>query len=231
MFVEAYSSVDYIMNSYATAQEYTDYLEEREASQAYRPSYRAGVQAKYLLDMGLFFRAGIEYSVAREKFRYRTETITTEILPNQIINIHIDMNGDSIITLGNAPVTTIETRNWRVKNEYKSLDIPISVGYQIDKGKWFYTAELGIAYNLNFGFNGMVLDDNLEPLQAGSYFKDKTGLNYTAGLAAGYKFRPNMNLMFRLSMRTQQSNINTAINLIDQKYTTVGTGLGLEYEF
>jgi hypothetical protein len=169
--------------------------------------------------------------VAREKFIYRTETISTEILPNQIINIHIDMNGDSIITLGNAPVTTIETKNWRVKNSYSSLDIPFSIGYQMDRGNWIYGAEIGASYNLKFNFTGLLLDESLEPYKAEDYFKNKTGVKYSLGLNAGYRIKPKMNLMFRMSLNTHSSKINNVNNLIDQQYTVVGTSLGLEFEF
>ena len=152
LYVLGYTSIDYVSSSLNTSLENQAYLAARSNSQSYRPSGRAGIQLKWMHDKGFYIKAGLEYAQVREKFRHRTETTTTEILPNQLINIHIDMNGDTIRTYGNAPVTTIETKNWRVKNSYRSFDIPVFVGYQVEMGDWFYGLEAGVSYNLKFDF-------------------------------------------------------------------------------
>lgn len=231
VFVEAYSLLDYSMQKLGSDIETENYLSERKASQSYRPGYRAGVQFKYLFNNGLFVKSGLEYSEAREKFRYRKETVTTEILPNQVINIHIDMNGDTTITLGNAPVTTIETRNWRVKNSYKTLGIPLSLGYQIENRRWFYALEAGVVYNFMFDFNGMLLDETLEPVDGENYFSNNSHWNYNLAVTAGYRIKPNLSFIIRAGYRNMFSNINSDINLISQRFALVGTGIGLEYEF
>jgi hypothetical protein len=231
IFAELYSSVDYVINNYDAAIEVQEYLGQRESTQSYQPSYRAGAQFKYLFDNGLYFKMGLEYAAARERFRHRTETITTEILPNQVIGIFVDMNGDTTITLGNAPVTTIETRNWRVKNSYRSIGIPINIGYQFDRGPWFYGLDAGIIYNLQFDFRGMLLSPSGEPVEADNYFKNNIGISFNTCLTAGYRSQENWSVLFKLNARTQSANINTDMNPVNQRYTMVGTGIGLEYEF
>ncbi len=231
IFAEVYTTADYASHSLSSGLEFADYLTERQTSQSAQPGYSAGLQFKYLFDNGLFVKGGLEYGVSRERFRYRKETITTEIRPNQVIGIEIDMNGDTTLVLGNAPVTTIETKNWRVNNTYKSLGVPISVGYQIERGPWFYSIEAGIVYNFLFDFNGMHLDETLEPIVASSYFQDNTAINYAAGLTAGYRLTPNMNFIIRSNFRMNGSNINSTVNLIDHRITSFGAGIGLEYEF
>ncbi len=231
IFGEVYSTLDYITRSYNSSIESQEYLSERTSSQSYRPSFRAGAQFKYLFNNGIFVKSGIEYGVARERFSFRKETITTEIKPNQVINIHIDTNGDTTRTLGNAEVTIIETKNWKVKNSYKSFGIPLSVGYHIHTGPWFYALEAGIIYNLSFTFKGMILDQSMTPIEAGTYFKDKIGINYTFGLTAGYHIHPQLNFIIKANLRSINNNINSDINIIDEKYTMIGTGIGLEYQF
>jgi hypothetical protein len=231
LLLEVYSSLDYILNNYAVAAENMNYLDERKSSQSYRPGFRAGAQLKYLFHNGFFVKGGIEYGVAREKFRYRTETTSVEIVPNQLIGIFIDTNGDTIKTYGNAPVTTIATKNWRIKNAYKSIDIPLSIGYQINRGKFFYSIEAGVINNINFGFKGMLLDTSFTPVQAQDYFRNKIGLAYTGGVTAGYALRPELNIFLRASFKKYTKLINSIENPVDQKYTAIGTGIGLEYKF
>ena len=233
ILAEVYTTLDYILQNYsASSPDSENYLEERKATQSYRPSYTLGAQLKYLFDNGLFIKAGLEYSNARERFRYRQETITTEILPNQIIGIHIDQfTGDSTIILGNAPVTTIEPTNWRVKNSYRSMGVPIFVGYQMTNGPWFYSAEIGIVYNFKFDFNGFLLDENLTPTKVDNYFVSKTNINYGLGLTAGYALNDYLSLLVKAHGRIQSTDINTANNLVTQRFNTIGMGVGLEYKF
>lgn len=230
-FVEAYSLLDYAVNNYSSLPEFDAYLEERKGSQTYKPSYRAGLQFKYLFDNGFLIKAGLEYSRSREQFRYRRETVRTEIRPDQVIHVHVDMNGDTTVVLGNAPVTIIETKNWRVRNSYSSVDIPFSIGYQFDQGPWFYTAEAGIIYNLNYGFSGMLLDTTGEPVMAESYFKEKTSLSYQAAFTLGYRINASWSFICRGSIRTNPGLINSTSNVVDQSYSLIGAGLGMEYKF
>lgn len=233
IFAEIYTTLDYNLHSLSVNSiEHEDYLNARNATQSYQPSYTAGVQLKYLFENGLFLKAGLEYSEIREQFKHRQETITTEILPNQVISIEIDpVTGDSTIVLGNAPVTTIETKNWRVQNSYKSLGIPLFVGYQLDHGKWFYSIEGGIVYNLKFDFKGYLLDESLEPSMADNYFKDTSGINIGLGVTAGYKIKSNLSVLVKSNFRSITSNINAINNLVNHKINSIGAGVGMEYQF
>jgi len=231
LFVEAYSLLDYAVNSYSSLPEFDAYLEERRSTQSYKPSYRAGLQFKYLFDNGFLIKAGLEYSRSREQFRYRRETVRTEIRPDQVIHVHVDMNGDTTVVLGNAPVTIIETKNWRVRNSYSSVDIPFSIGYQFDQGPWFYSAEAGIIYNLNYGFSGMLLDTTGEPVIAESYFREKTSLSYQAAFTLGYRINASWSFICRGSIRTHPGLVNSTSNVVDQSYSLIGAGVGMEYKF
>ena len=108
-------------------------------------SNRAGLHLKYLFTNGIYVKSGIEQATLRENFNRLTWVTETEVKPNQLIYIDIDMNGDTTFTYGNALVTTKTPYRDDTNNTHKSLDIPFLVGYQTKRGRLKYGIEAGEA--------------------------------------------------------------------------------------
>ncbi|NNL93618.1 MAG: hypothetical protein HKO66_15355, partial [Saprospiraceae bacterium] len=230
IYVQGYSFLDYVGTSYSTGFENSSYLEERKNSQSYMPSYRAGLQGKYLFDNGLYVKAGIELAEVRERFTHRLVDTTVMIQPNQLISYYISSPGDTTFIYGNAPVTTITVKNWNVKNSYQSLDIPILLGYQVKKDQWTYGFEAGVIYNLRLSTKSLLLDPTSTPESVPEYFRDNIDLSLTGGLTVGYAIKPKINLLMLAHFKRNLSPINTSVDLISQKFTHFGLGVGLEFK-
>ncbi|MBT8229807.1 MAG: hypothetical protein HKN67_00725 [Saprospiraceae bacterium] len=228
LYLLGYTALDYVSSSMTSLPEFKDYLEDRQSSQKQLLGYRAGFQLKYLTESGLYLKAGIEYGAIRERFEYRKTSETDTILPNQLIEINIDLNGDTTLVYGNAPVKIIEMKNWKVANSYTSIGTHIFAGYQIEKGHFVYGIEAGIQYNMRFKFDGLVLNEKLEPFNSTEYFKSNTSLSIMAGVNTGYKLNNNWTLTASLDYRGNLENINSSQNLVDQKNNNLGLSVGLE---
>lgn len=226
----ALSGLDYNIRSLTSAAENSTYLDERKSTESLLIGWHSGLGLKYTFDNGLYIKGGLEYGQIRERFNYRRVTETTEILPGQIIQIDIQPNGDTTFVYGNAPVTTIEMKNWRVGNTYKVLDITSLIGYEMERGSLVYSAELGAAYNMHFGFNGLILDPADEPFTADGFFKDKINWSVLAALNVGYRMNSRATIFGGLNYRGILDNINTNSNPIDQKYNRIGLHAGIEFK-
>ena len=232
VYFEAYTGLDFVNPSYSVAPENQSYLTEREESQSVKVSYNAGAQFKFLFDNGLYLKAGVDYSQYRERFTYNKTTIIDTILPNQPVEINIttlpDGRLDTMIILGNAPATIIESKNWRVGNDYREIGLSALAGYQIENNNSFIAIESGVLYNLWFDFDGMLLDASNNPTMVSDYFKSRNNLTLLAGLKYGYRMTDRLALLAGLNYRSNLSDINSANNLVNQRNSRIGVSAGVE---
>ena len=231
----AYGIADYNFNTTNTSIENINYLEQRDSTTSYQLSNRAGIQLKYLFRNGLYFKAGIEQGNLRANFYNKTRTTTTEILPNQLIDIDIDMNGDTTKTYGNAPVTTIKTTTWDINNNLRTYDLPLLIGFQTRGGPLKYAIELGASINLNQDFNGWLMGTNNQPFDASNgagtpFYKNKVGPSLLAGFNISYNLSPLWSVYASSNLKKGLDNLNSANNLIEETGMQMGLGIGVEYK-
>ncbi len=229
-FLVGFTSLDYYNKSMQLeTQMETDYLSERKRTQNYQLSNRSGLQFKLLHKKGFYVKAGAELGLMREKFRHETRDTTTEILPNQLLNIDINSNGDTTYTYGNAPVTTISTLRWNVNNKLITIGIPVSVGYQKQLSGFQLAFEAGVLYNINHSFSGWLMGPTNDPVDARNYFIKNNDLNLTGGVNLIYELSPRFNGFLLASFKRNLNSINqVSENFVDQKNTTFGVGIGIE---
>lgn len=231
LYLQVYTIFDYVKPSFTSGSDNMSYKNERERTQSYAPSLRAGIQAKYLFTNGLYIKGGFEYGIVREKYKDRIVDTLTTIEPNQLISFFETSPGDTTFIYGNAPVTTISASNWNVSNSYKTFDIPILIGYQISKGSWTYGLELGVIHNIKMTTKSFILDSSLKPRLAPEYYKNSISQTLTGGVTLGYNLTPDVKILGLLQFKHNLSLINSTVNPIDQKNLHIGLGAGAEYRF
>ena len=90
-------------------------------------TFSTGVRLSAVSGFGLAFRTGINYSQISEKFEYfNGSEVTTEIVENYGPNGEF-LGTDTIVVTGSRYKTTF--------NKYRTLDIPILLGYEFDYKK------------------------------------------------------------------------------------------------
>lgn len=228
--VLAYTTADYYMKSLSAIEPApSNYLGDREKTQKAQVSNRSGLQFKIKHKSGVYVKFGAEIGFLRERFSHETRDTVTEILPDQLLNIDIDTNGDTTRTYGNAPVTTISSKRWKVNNTLRTIGIPVLIGYQGNINKLNIGFEIGALYNINHSFEGWLLGPASDPLEVKDYFITNNDLNLTGGININYELSDRYNAFIMSSFRQNLNNINqTNSNYIDQKNTTLGIGIGIE---
>ena len=227
-----YGTVDYYLKNMQGNEDISSYVSDRKSSQSYQISNRAGVQIKFAHKRGIYFKTGIEFGVVRERFSYEIRDTFTEILPDQLISIDVDANGDSTYVYGNAPVTTISQKTWRTNNKYETIGIPLIVGYQTTDSKknFNFGFEIGTIYDFSHKFTGHLLDSSSYPTDANAFFNTSNKFNLTGGANVTYKLNEKINSYLMISFRQNLKSINdNSVNIINQKNTVFGIGLGFEF--
>ncbi len=224
-----YGTTDYYLKFMENSEAVSTYVADRKRTQAYRPSHRAGVHLKLRHKNGMYVKTGFEFGIIREKFSYEVKDTFTQILPDQLINIDINANGDTTRTYGNAPVTTIKQKTWRTNNKFETIGIPLIVGYQLENNKISYGLEMGVIYDFSHKFTGHLLDQSSDPTDARNYFNSNNKLNLTGGAHLTYRLNEKISTNLMVSFRQNLKSINDELyNVIDQKNSILGLGIGIE---
>ena len=227
--IETYGIVDFVLPSMSAESDVENYLSERKESQTQLEGYRAGLRLKYKLPNSIYIKAGMEYGHLRERFSKETSSTITEILPDQLLEI-IEKNDTTIYIYGDAPVTTISTKKWRVNNSYKTLGVPVLIGYDYHGRKLTYGIELGAIYNFHYCFDGYLLNNASEPEPVKDYFKSSINTSITGGVTLNYFLNKHFDFFIQSSFLHNLNNINSTTNLVNQKNTRIGVGAGISYK-
>ena len=225
---DAYFLIDYTDMQFSTTEENLDYLQRREDSQTQLEAYRSGLRLKYRFDNGFYVKAGVETGLIKERFNEEISEERTEILPNQLLEVITRMD-TTIYIYGDAPVTSIHNTVWRVTNIYKTVGIPVLLGYERKNGNITYGIELGAVQNLLFDFDGHLVIPDGTPTDDPDFFKTNIRTSFTGALNVGYTLNERYNLFLTTNFKQNLSFINNANNDINQKNMNIGLGVGVEW--
>lgn len=201
------------------------YLQKRKESSNVSSAFSAGVRFTKVFNNSVSIRTGVNYSQINEKFNYVAGNLV------QITYI-IDANGDttgSYITRGTRYKTTY--------NKYRSIDIPLLVGYEVGNGKIHANINAGPVMNIYSWQKGEVLDTALKPVSIttgkGSspyQFKTNAGIGFIASASIYYKLNENVHLMAEPYYRYNLSQLNKENLTLKQKFNTAGIRLGIRMD-
>lgn len=229
--IEFYGTLDYIDNNMSSNEDNLSYLETRKSSQTQLEGYRAGIRLKHIFRNGLYFESGLEGGWIRDKMTHSSTDTTTKILANQLLSTHTQ--GDSTIYIyGDKPVDVITTDSRKIYNTFRSISVPVVVGYEVNFKKLFLGVEAGVIYNFYHDFEGQILDPySKAPIEGSDMFKDQIALSTTGGVQLGLSLTENIRFFSMLSFKNNLSSVNlNALNPIQQHHNSFGLGLGLEFK-
>ncbi len=201
------------------------YLQKRKVSTNISSAFSAGVRFTKVFSNSICIRTGVNYSQINEKFTYVQGNLV------QITYI-IDANGDttgSYITTGTRYKTTY--------NKYRSIDVPLLLGYEVGNGKLHANINAGPVINIYSWQKGEVLDTALKPVSIttgkGSspyQFKTNAGIGFMASASVYYKLNENTHLMAEPYYRYNLSQLNKENLTLKQKFNTAGIRLGIRLD-
>ena len=203
----------------------------REDTESSRMSYSLGGRLLFLTPSGISFKIGMNYSQINEKFSW-VDPETERVFTIE----DIDQNGDTI------SVTTYSefgSEVFSIANSYKSLDIPILIGFEKYTGsKFSLSANAGIYVNITSEQRGMFID----PTGTRNWFtsseddfykayKNSVGISFFGSLGMMYHWVEGIDIFMEPSLRYYGQSMSLKSYPLNHRFVTVGLHTGIRYRF
>ncbi len=223
-YLEFYAGPDYAIRSLRDTGN-SVYLQKRKESTKYKSAFSAGIRYTKVFNNSMSVRGGVNYSQINEKFTFTQGNLV------QITYI-IDNNGDTV-----GSYTTTGTRYKTTINRYRSIDVPVVVGYEVGNGKLHANINAGVIVNIYSWQKGEVLDTANNPVNITTgknpspyQFKTNAGVGFIGAVSVYYKLNDKLHLMAEPYFRYNFSPMNKETMTLKEKYQTIGLRLGLRFD-
>ena len=232
--LEVYASPDLAFRSVQNISASTQYMARKDSSSSMRPGFTAGIRIVKPLSDQLLLKTGIQYTQMNEKFAYRTENeirTTTVVTTRQIIR----SPGDTVLVSDTSTLQQIGYKTNTIRNRYRSIDIPLTVGYQFgtEDNDIRVGVNAGVIFNLSSWYEGVILDTSLAAVpvnkDAGGMYKSRLGLGLYGGISVMKRIGDNTHLFFEPYFRYNLGNMTTADASFKQRFSLGGLAVGLRF--
>lgn len=213
------------------------YAEQRKNDESYVFAFSAGFRVNAHFKGGLALRTGLIYTDIAEKLQYRDENAQI----TKVINVTLDtiyQNGNIVYIWDTLSVTEYGSYNKVGYNRYRFYDIPLMVGYEIDRGNWVIQLNTGILFNVAASQRGDFLDPDHQLVnfdsnngQAYKAFRTRVGSSLLMSMGFNYALRPKLHLLVEPQLRVWLQPLNIQSYPVDQKYVNLGLAMGIRQYF
>ncbi len=219
-YIEIYAGPDYAFKSYEDTG--TAYIEKRKASTALFYAYTAGVRYTRVFSNGISVKIGANYSQINERFFAKNGYELSHIFT---VNSVGDTTSNYYL---NSPKFEKST------NVYRSLDIPVQMGYEFGNGKVHANISAGVNINITSTQKGNVIDQAGLAVNVGAddakavKYKNKSnaGISFLGSASFYYKIKHKLHLLAEPYIRYGLSPNTKAELTLKQRTHTAGLRIG-----
>lgn len=237
-YIDVYFGPDFGMRnfgSFSSDSTTRNYLQKRKESTRFASAFSAGIRYTKVFNNGMSLRSGLNYSQINEKFQYlnpRDIRYILVITPRDIIS-----GGNVVTVYDTVRYTQTGTREKTTYNRYRSIDIPLQLGYEFGNGRLHTNISAGAIVNLYSWHKGDVLDSAYQPVSittgkgSSAYgFKTNIGVGFLGSVSLYYKLTSRMHLLAEPYFRYNLQPMTRDNQNITQKYSTLGLRLGVRWD-
>ncbi len=232
-YLEGYLSPDLAFSSITNNTASQQFLARKDSSESMNIGFTAGIRLAKPITDNILVKTGLQFTQMNQKYVYRTENEikTTTVVSQRTI---IRAPGDTLIIMDTSVVQQTGFKNNTVINRFRSLDIPVLVGYQFGTkdDDLRIGINAGVIVNVSSWYQGVMLDSALAtvPIAKGSsnmVYKDKVGLALYGGISIVKKLSDDMQVFAEPYFRYNLSNTTTPNAAYNQKFSVGGISLGV----
>lgn len=230
--MEIFASPDYAFKSVSNVNASAQYLNSKDSSEQMQVGYSAGIRLVKPLNDHFLLKTGIQYSQINQKFVYRNENeikVTTVITARTIIR----SPGDTVLVSDTSVLQTIGYSVRNVKNRYRSIDIPLTLGYEFGNDDLRVGINAGVIFNVSSWYQGEMLDTAYQPVSiskaSNSLFKTNIGMGLYSSLSIQKRISENTHLFFEPYFRYNLKNMTNDVSPYTQRFQVGGLAIGLRF--
>lgn len=228
--LEIYASPDYAFKTVSSNTASQQYMNTKDSSEKARLGYTVGFRIIKPINNHLLFKTGLQFSQINENYVYRSEN---EIKTTTVVTVKniILTNGNTVTVSDTSILQQIGFKNNTVKNSFKSLDIPVLIGYQLGNDDLRFSINAGVVFNLSSSFKGVILDSSLSPKpfskETNSVYKNNIGMGIYTGISITKRLTYNTSIFAEPYFRYNLSNSTTQLSTFNQRFSVGGLSVGL----
>jgi hypothetical protein len=230
--MEVYASPDYAFKSVSNINASAQYLNSKDSSEQMQVGYSAGIRLVKPLNDHFLLKTGLQYSQINQKFVYRNENeikVTTVITARTIIR----SPGDTILVSDTSVLQTIGYSVKNVKNRYRSIDIPLTLGYEFGNDDLRVGINAGVIFNVSSWYQGEMLDTAYQPVSiskaSNSLYKTNIGMGLYSSISIQKRISENSHLFFEPYFRYNLKNMTSELSPYTQRFQVGGLAIGLRF--
>ncbi len=223
-YVEIYGGPDFIYKNYSDTAN-SEYLQTRKASTGINYAYSAGLRYTKVFNNGVSLRTGLNYSQINENLTAKKGFVLEQVYV--VNNI-----GD---TTSSYTKKTLQYE--RSKNIYRSMDVPLMMGYELGNGRLHTNISTGVLINIFSKQSGSVLDKEGKAVDITSgktasiyQYKTNAGISLLGSLSVYYKLNDKLHIMAEPYFRYSLSSFTKPDITLKEKFHTVGVKFGLRWD-
>ena len=235
---EVYAGPDYAFENYKSYGDTAsaNYLEKRKASTKFASAFSAGVRYTKVFNNGTSVRAGMNYTQVNEKFIYfnPNEIKYVTVITTRVV---IRAPGDTIYINDTLQYQQTGTRTKTTYNRYRTIDIPLVIGYELGNGKIHANINAGVIINIYSWYKGDVLDSLYQPVTITTgkgnsiyQFKNNIGVGFIGSVSLYYKMTDNLRFLLEPYFRYNLSPMSKQNLNLQQKYNIAGLRAGVRFD-
>ncbi len=222
-----------------------DYLALRKSSETALEILNGEVYLKWQHpQQNWYVQTGFNFMRLASRFDWSGEMISYSINPNGLQRIEINTStGDTTMVYGPTPQKeTVEFSRIRYGKQ-DLFQIPLSLGYVWKQNAWSFGVEAGAVLNIRVRRKGIIAGEQIKEssdmdaldfydlsTDEDDWFKTQGGLGWMTGIRASYTLPSGLEIYaaprFQFPMK-----FSTDQNPIQERWSTLSLGLGLEYHF
>lgn len=195
------------------------------------PRYTFAAGADISAEISKFtYKIGVNYSEVGENFNYTTLNSNYTIKSDTLDRYYKIVNGQQtwFYVIKNTTINQIDTLQQSIKNSYKYIEIPISLGYKINSNKLYFLPSISLVSAFLFDNKAKTYEpNNLLVIDIEKKMLNKFVLYYSASFDVGYEFNQNIGIFLSPYFKR---NINPSFlnqNYYNKKYTNYGLKIGI----
>jgi len=231
--IELYASPDYALKYVSNISAPQQYLDKKDSSEQMQISYTAGFRLIKPLNDNFLLKAGFQYSQLNQKFSYRNENeikTTTVITARTIIR----SAGDTILVSDTSVLRQIGYSVNTVHNQFRSIDIPVTLGYQFGNDDLKFGINAGVVFNLSSWYQGEILDTTYASVPmnkvSNALYKTNIGMGLYTSMSLIKRINDNTHLFFEPYFRYNLSNMTNSASPYNQRFHIGGLSVGLRFD-
>ncbi len=233
LYLELYASPDYTFKSVMGGAASSAYLQKKDSTETMRVGYTVGGRITKNIGEHLIVKAGLQFSQINERFTLRTENerrtttvITTRNITDAAGNVTTVSDTTSFTQIGYL----VKTSN----NYYRSIELPLMLGYEFGNDKLKFSLNGGAIVNIAAWYKGNTLDTSYQSIaiakSGNDVYKHSVAVSLYGSLSIIKPVAEKFDLFAEPYFRYSLSNMNSNTLGYNQRFSTMGLSLGIRYK-